>query len=256
MRKLLTTAAILAATSSTAGGLSDPIIPPAVPEQYSPWAGAYVGLSYGRTAATTDIPDQYVYECAAGETEDIHNNHKCVIDSHAWENSPEVQALVHNDRPWGQYETQYRYNQPDYDGVWLGGADSFTYTTDQQIGQPEVSKPTTTTLIDTITELTNEASTAGVFAGYRWDLGVVLGVEASTDGTLSTAELSAGLPMGEFLFYGFAGAGKYDGEGGSVYGAGLDYRASDRWMIGGKLTSGEFGDTTTETAALRVSFSF
>ncbi len=259
MKLLTTTAITLALTSALqAGGLADPIeqVSP-VAQSFATWTGPYAGISYGQTTETTDIDDIYVYECVKGGSRDRHNNNKCVVDEYTWNNSPEVQALEHNNKPWGQYTTQYRYNQPDYDGVWLGGAESFVYTTDRVMDAPAVIKPTNTTLIDTISETISETDGAGVFAGYRQQFGsAVIGGEVSTDGTLSTAELSAGLAVGDVLAYGFVGAGRYDDLDGSVYGGGIDYRLSPRWTVGAKVTSGDFGETTTETAAIRIGFNF
>lgn len=192
----ITIAAILAASTATAGGMSQ-IIDETPPAVSSPdWSGPYAGLSYGRTTAETEITETFRIWCKAAIVAPVSKTHR-----------------------------------------------------------PNPC-PEPTTYTETRTE-TTETETGGVFAGYRWQSGgIVAGLEATTDGTTDTAEAHLGYAMGNVLPYAFAGAGRYDGADGEVYGAGIDVRLSGGLFAGIKATAGDFGDTTSETVALRVGWTF
>lgn len=266
MKIIITALTILAPLTATAGGLSSPITSPrpeprpmASSTSASGWAGGYVGLSYGTTKATTDTPDRDVYECVSG---DRHDTVKCWTVGHT--NSPEINALQRVKNPWNvsEYRLGEQFGAPvvygDAPALWMPVNSTFRYTVDA--GTPHSLQPgknAQINFIETITETVTQTEGAGAFIGYRWDVGpVVAGIEATTSSMLHTAEASLGIPMGNALGYAFAGAGQYDGADGSVYGVGADLRVTDSVTVGIKGTWGEFGDTTTEGAALRVSFSF
>ena len=98
----------------------------------------------------------------------------------------------------------------------------------------------------------------GGHLGYRWVFGAaVTGVELYSDGKLTTFEGSIGVPVGDFLFYGFAGDAQFKGFDGGVAGAGTEYFVTESISVGAKLTAGVFeDDMTTETISARVSFNF
>lgn len=264
------TAFILAATSVDAGGLAPPIdTSTPVPPVAQNWSGAYVGLSYGQTTSTTTVTTttqgEPIYQRQCSPTEG-HTGKKCSFSGH--EDSAEIAALDRLNSPWRVpgFKVGQNHDAVVYDDqqsiMWL--SDPFTYTT-AVAGDPVAipGKNAENVLLDTIipetssiSELTATEAGVGAFIGYRWDMGVVAGVEASSDGTMTTVEASAGMPMGDLLAYGFIGAGWYDGTQGNVYGAGADYRITDNWVGGVKTTIGEFDAMETETVAFRVAYKF
>lgn len=258
MNLKLTTALIALAVPALADGPTVPRYDPPVqplPVPPSTFAGGYVGLSFGRTTETTNIDDIYVRECQFG---DAHKERKCAYGGH--EDSVEIAALERNHAPWKNFPGGDPIVYDEHRFIMYGEADSvFTYTTSSGGDpMPVAGKDALNVLVDTISESETTESGIGAFAGYRWELtrSVLAGVEVSTDGTLSTAEANLGYACGNVLGYVFAGGAQYDGLDSAVYGAGLDYRVSENWTVGGKFTAGDFGDTTTETAALRVAFNF
>lgn len=296
----LTIAILLASTTlATAGGLAPPITTTVTPPtQDVSRYGAYVGGSLNTTTTTRDIEvlrertevttweeytsTVYTYDCARGESKDNHNNNKCVVDDYAWLNSPEIMDLMFGSG-WDQNSGEPHKYQLGYNGIWLGGTESFTYTLDQEIADLSSSKPTTTTLISAIdqfetftseeivTYLSEEeqettTQTFSVHAGYRWEHDfAVTGVEATASEEMITLEGSVGFDVNDALFYGFAGVGAVndddvtgDWQSGVVAGVGAEYFLGGGWSIGAKQTFGEFagGDIVTATSGGRVSFNF
>lgn len=242
------TAIILAlmATNANAGGLSYPIIPDAPTPQERGWSGFYLGGVIGVHSSTQreHVGTTYVRECREGiNPKDPHDNNKCAVSQYDWDNSPEIQALEHNDRPWNK-DDFYRYIQPDYYGVWMGSKNDreqavFRYTTDRDIDGPDVGKPSSNTVVDVI-EYYDESSlteaSIGLFAGYRTECGpLICGVEAwgfATESTdFLTAEAQAGYAMGRTLAY--VGATP-DG-----FSVGADWQVGKRVILGIKAYDGD-----------------
>lgn len=92
----------------------------------------------------------------------------------------------------------------------------------------------------------------GAFAGYRHDFGrLVGGVEIGRIGDVTSAEVQLGLDMGRVLPYGLAGGAWAGGESGTIYGAGVDVRLGQRWLVGIKHTTGDVGGMTTLRVGIR-----
>ena len=238
----ITTIAALIITSSTAyaGGLSDPIVLRPVERptvgtavRDTGWAGGYAGLSYSMRTMTDDIDDIYVRECRFGNA---HRELKCATGDH--KDSPEIAELERVDAPWtvdgyrrGEiFDTPVLYDE-ERGIIWGSNGSTFTYTP-TRAGDPEYvqGKNAQNVLVDTITEIVQDSAIAGGHIGHRWDIGAIVGVEASTDGTMTTAEVSAGISLGSMLPYAFVGAAQFD--------------------------VGDFGDVTTEALGARISFNF
>lgn len=128
--------------------------------------------------------------------------------------------------------------------------------------------------------------TYGVHAGYDYDFGTfVLGGEVELSGfdvadnntatevdSVARLKLRAGYDGGDFMPYLAAGAAQLQTSGaplggvddtGYFYGAGLDYRVTDRIRVGGELLQHQFDDyagstldVDAVTAGVRVSFEF
>lgn len=292
---LLATAASFALTSGAfAGnlaeiGLDDPVVRAPAPPVAS-WTGAYAGISYGQTTSktpyTTSTPQSpideyetwYSKECAAPNPQKNHDKNKCGVTEFDWGNSPEIQALEEKPQ-WGNTQDitnppgePWRYEQGYY-GIWMNGAkENFVFTTPNASNAGRANKGANTNIVEAFEKLVSStpqapivesgileqtSQGAGAFVGYRQDFGTIVGgVEGNLGGDLSTLEAQAGLDMGAALSYVFVGGGKFDGESGTVYGAGIDVKINDRWLVGAKYTVGEFGQTDTNTAAVRFGIQF
>jgi len=247
MKRALTILALMATTSAHAGGLAEPIPEARIETSGSTqpsFAGTTIGLSYGRTTAELT------------ETFETHETIECGernCDVEVPENligNADIEALARKDHslPKGDpdrncggmtYDCSTNWNSDDL-ATWVWLTEALTVKT----GEYDVTT-------------TNQSTGAGVFINHRIQRGAgVFGGEMFTDGTLTTAELSAGYAMGRVLPYAFAGAGKYDRERGGVYGGGLDWLATDSVVVGVKYTAGEFEDTDLEMITARVSFKF
>jgi opacity protein-like surface antigen len=95
-------------------------------------------------------------------------------------------------------------------------------------------------------EVTGQFSEAsegfGAFVGYRYDLGhIVGGIEAGHTAGLTTVEGQLGMGLGRVLVYSLAGAS----DQGNFGGAGVDVRLGERFLVGGKMIEGDFGQLTT-----------
>lgn len=255
-----TIAFLLAASQGDAGGLSNPIIPadPVPPQVQNSWAGGYAGLSFGQTSAT--INETREYSETTQDSEEVPVIDECAFDGgHSggkkctFDQGVDIHALFP-----GLQSCNRNYSETcDMGGnrVFIKGATGTTYAYDTGETTTVYGPEVVTYFSETVTSMV-ESGDVGAFAGYRWEMGAIVGVEAATDGTLSTLEASAGLPMGNVLGYAFVGAGQYDGASGGVYGLGADLAIGDDWLVGIKGTIGEFGDTETETVALRVGYRF
>ena len=247
-------ATLLMTTASHADGIQPPWVEPPItqPAPAPSFAGFYAGLSYGRTDVTTDIDNIHVRECQFGTK---HGQRKCAHGGH--EESPEIMALERGNAPWNNWSGGDPVVYDEHQGLMYGEADStFRYTTLSSADPVAVKgKDALNVLVDIITHDDSTSEGAGVFAGYRVGSTMIGGVEVSSDGTLSTAELSGGLALGSVLPYGFVGFGQYDGAEGTVAGAGVDVLIGG-FLIGGKWTSGDFGDTQTNTVGARVAYRF
>ncbi len=284
MIKRAATMIALSATAASAGGLSDPIVTPPVlgtPYATSGWGGAYAGLSFGQTEAREKSEVERIRRTPTTEDVEVitveEEAVKAVCEYNQYGHSGgekcdgfptelveiEFPGIDHCGRDYSQ-TCVIRENKDGTSYIFVKGGtgEGYEYATGEVITTTTsetvtVDGPDLVTTFSETIQAYVESGDVGGFIGYRQQYGAaVLGVEASADGTLSTAELSAGLAMGDVLVYGFAGAGRYDGLDGSVYGGGVDYRLSDSWTLGGKFTAGDFGSVETETAALRVSFNF
>jgi outer membrane immunogenic protein len=135
-------------------------------------------------------------------------------------------------------------------------------------GQNESRKPRTTCKPQSVKTVTPEpvcetaivmyeAQNAGGFAGYRRDWGrLVGGVEIGTAGGMTTGEVQIGYDAGDAVIYGFAGAGQFDGESGTTFGAGIDVKLGERWLVGVKHTEGSFGETDSQGTMIRLAVRF
>jgi len=248
MFKILSIAFAFLATTVQAGnlvttGLDDPhVTPPA--RVTTDWSGPYVGLSYGQTTSTTTttVHEYDTIEC--GPT-------NCDVDvpEHLIGNA-ELNALPEKvyGLPKGDPNRNCGLMTYDCSTHWdnAGNATELWLTEAITVQTAEYD-------VSTVTDV----ESFGVHAGYRWNTGVaVTGAELSTDGSLTTLEGSVGLPLGEMLPYGFVGVGQFEGSGGFVAGVGGEWMIANGFSIGAKQTFGEFGDTSTATTGLRVSFNF
>ena len=247
MFKTLTTTFALVATTSFGGGLSEPVtfddahVSEPAQRTTSKFAGAYVGLSYTgtRTTTTSEVSEYDTIECPT------HGRHCDVpVPDHLIGNA-ELNALDDSLKIGG---TCSKYTST----ICADGRDADGNTT-------HIWTDTVTTLLVDQYDVENVTDWQGLggFAGYRWDLGaIVVGTELYSDSKLTTFETSIGVPVGDFLFYGFAGAGQFKGFDGALAGVGAEYFVFDDVSVGAKYSTGEFEDMDTETISLRVSFQF
>lgn len=264
MKKLLimTIVAVLAAPGGFAGGLSPPLEesprPTArpTPDTGSLFAGAYVGAMFSnhetetkRQTATSSMTETPITDsCIFGNGHS--GGQKCDdVPSH-------VVADQFGELPrCGRNYSRNCIVSDNGDGtfrVFVKGAeagDALEWNT----GETEIEYGET--IFQSITDAVSNGE-AGVFAGYRVDIGVIAGVEVSTDAQMSTLEASIGYDFGNVLAYGFGGVADLDGQGGTVAGLGADMMIGENWLVGVKGTVGDFEKITTETIGLRVAYKF
>lgn len=119
-----------------------------------------------------------------------------------------------------------------------------------------VGDPTTITVVDTLTETLTQES-AGIFAGYRYDMGTyLLGAEVSLVEDFNSLEATLSLPMNRFLGYVSVGAAEYKGDTGWTAGIGVDYMVSQNLFIGTKFSYAEVGSYEIKNIDLRVGVKF
>ena len=263
--KLTTIAALLmTGTASYAGGLSDPIVlrpverpsvGTAARDTY--FGGFYAGAQFTRTEETVKSEEEYTPET---EVKIMDN---CVFTSghSGGEKCDDVPSEVvignygHLPKCLRDYSRNciVKVNGDDTVRIFIKGAergDVLEWDTGQR--RIEYGETVMRSIVDSFVD-----EQAGAFAGYRVDTGaMVFGIEASTDGYMTTAELSAGIGWGNALVYAFGGAGEFRDERGEVYGAGVEYMMDGGFSVGLKATVGDFGDVTTEALGTRISLQF
>lgn len=288
MKKLLTLAFILSASTASSDGLTSlGLDDPEVLAPSSNWSGAYVGLSFGRNTTTTRstrtweevTPGFDFREATCTRVGNTHEGNKCRIDQTMWD----ALSFASIANPWstapfklndGSQTGQLAKYLTEYHGLWLGDtAGSHTWNIGQHVpdvaalnaptGQDAVLSVTHQFKADVVTQMSESITSIesmdefGAFAGYRHDFGKIIGgVELGMIGDLASLEAQAGLDLGRVLPYVFAGAGQYDGESGTVFGAGADLKIGQRLRVGIKHTVGEFDNVDVESTALRVAFKF
>lgn len=241
----------LLATTASAGnlvteGVEDPTVL-APPVYATGWAGPYAGLSFSRTEARVQGSDTYRDEYEEAVTDVCHfdgghsGGKKCTFPDG-------VAQTLFPDAP----HCNRRYSQTCFmsdNRVFIKGASgsSYEYNTGEArtVYGPHVT--------EYFTDLVEHGDVGG-FAGYRFDLtpSIVGGLEVNAAEDVLTGEIQAGYAMGELLPYIAVGTGQYDGNSGSFYGVGADFRVSQSMFVGGKYTVGEFDGVETETLAVRV----
>ena len=286
MKTTLTLAAMLAATTAHAGGLSDPIVTPPVsigtPAQASSWSGPYVFAFGGQLNVTTrteimgetvtpTYEERPVYDwCKDDGGHGPKTGEKCEGDADHIDRTFGPDLGGHNHYTQTGFMSANRvflYQEPvtivDSNGNVLGqgitdgtNPSGTLYRLEtgetETVRGPDLRETWVKTLIDEA-----QASTFGAGIGYRHDFGgLVIGAELASDGDMTTAEVQVGYGLGTILPYAFAGGSMYGDEQGTSYGVGADLRVWERWIIGVGYRVADFDTTSTESGFVRVGFSF
>ncbi|SIT74585.1 outer membrane protein [Pontibaca methylaminivorans] len=233
MRKLPLTPAALALLAAPAVAASLDALPPQpvvlppmqVTAPYS-WTGPYAGISAGttRTRHTREAHPYTKYDLI----EDVHAN-GC------------------GDDPWRLYEVDYGGGNISTMGCSyiLGIDNSEDYRAFPVVGEGAAGSETAR----------SSHATRGLFAGYRhqFGTGVVLGAEAAwhrAETDQIEAKAQAGWALGRVLPFATAGWEFESGE--ALYGVGIDYGLTNRWIVGTEYA--RFGDSDRLTARIAVRF--
>ncbi|MBM2575904.1 outer membrane beta-barrel protein [Jannaschia sp. Os4] len=244
MRKLLASAAFVAAATPVLGGNIEPVATIIVPGAPMTWTGFYAGAQLGyakldtrgvRQIGGVDLTEALVADCEDGDIDGSDNNGP--VDSDAGSIDSDVDCDDVNRAA---------------DGAGVGA-----------------------------TSRSREGLTYGVHAGFLKQLTnspLVLGTELEYDrldldgaaGAADVVRLKAKVGYGteRFLGYGVVGPAYIDYAGedetGFVYGLGAGYRATDNIVIGAEVLQHEFDDAfgsrdfdlDATTVNLRVSYQF
>lgn len=258
-------------------GLDDPEVM-APPSVSGDWTGPYVGLSYGRTTVSRAWKETRT-ETIVTETE-VPVYDTCVdVGGHSggdkcFGNADNINltfgpnlGVTDNWTKTGFYDKDKVFLVGETvtivnpDGTTTQGTTNGEYDTGT-LYRLETGKTKTEyneEVIETVVDMSSKtkSNNVGAFVGYRKDWGrVVGGVELGKNGDITSLEAQAGFDLGKVLAYGFGGIGRLDGVDGSVYGLGTDLKVSEKLVVGVKYTVGEFGDTDTESTALRIALKF
>ena len=256
---LLTACLFVAASASFADGPGEPpyMEPPVIALDAPAAFGFYGGLAFNNTEATSRTTTEWSEE--RQDSEEVPILDSCQFDGgHSGGKkctfAPGVAQTLFPDAPdcGGNYaETCFMTDNR----VFILGAtgDAYVYDT----GETEtVYGPVYTEYFSETVRNFVEGGKVGGFVGVSYGETLVGRFELGADGELFTAEAHLGYAFGSLMPYAFVGAGQYDQQAGTVYGAGVDLDVGANMMVGAKWTEGSFGGTETQTIGLRVGVRF